>query len=837
METWGELFWDAWIRLRLWCRSLTRTYWPPHIKAWQICTATGILSVVLTLIALRYQPGAAAGKADSVAGKPVSPKVALASKKLAESSDPFADPQLNGESPPGQELVDDKSLAGVDDMSPDGVVTGDHPDPGFEVPGSRRNKKDQPIGEELAGVEIAQPALSTDLTPLSDTEEAVPEGPLSTEPSLPPDVPENTPAEAPTLAAPLNDAFETPSVADVPSEGTPAAEPVNEPASEPVVETETAPVAETPAPTKSRLIPKRDAKHYSRLGNHEDSEEERHSVQDIRVAPANELPEPVKHAPLVTDIRSKSHYSRLGKHEDSEEDRHSVRNIRPKRVDGVPIPGGAAAQAAAKDAVPAADTDLTPAVPAEENPADNLTLPPAEAVPTEAAPMDPAPRDEEKAPFEPTPARRNPDQDLVTTAQPAVESVVNEPTDEGPAPPVLVAPESPAEESPAKPRDYHGPVLSTDGVDHESHQEEDIFTRTRRKTPVLSELPAAARPSVPTEPPVVERRKPVDPTTAPRTTRRGPPREIHDEEQVRPATEVVVPNSRVVPMAVPDATGPRGPERITVPERMPPVEPSERTAPRGRSESAFAVPPTTQSVRPETAPRLVMDITGPKQAPVGTQVVWHFKIQNLGSAPATGILVSDVLPPGLQHRLSPDLEYAIERLEPGESRETNLTVQCVAAGTITNRAVLRADGDLSTEAEIQIEVGGSAPGSFTPARKSPLTLAHHGPARWLVDSTGQFLVTVTNTSNERQRNVTICQTYPKGTNLVHATIGNKVDQLNRTVTWTIADFAPGASYILETELHCLTSGTGTSSVQVKVGETLMAEDRWTAVSIVADGRP
>jgi uncharacterized repeat protein (TIGR01451 family) len=241
-------------------------------------------------------------------------------------------------------------------------------------------------------------------------------------------------------------------------------------------------------------------------------------------------------------------------------------------------------------------------------------------------------------------------------------------------------------------------------------------------------------------------------------------------------------------------------------------------------------------VSPETTARLVMSITGPKQAPVGTQVVWHFKIQNLGAVPATGIVVSDVLPPGLQHRLSADLEYRIDRLSPGESRETNLTVQCVSPGTITNRAVLRADGDLSTEAEIQIEVSGSSAGNSAPAGKSPLTLAHHGPERWLVDSTGQFLVTVTNSSNERLRNVTICQSYPQGTNLVHATLGSKVDAAKRTVTWTIPDFAPGASYILETELHCVAGGPGTSSVKVKVGENLVAEDRWTAVSFLADGR-
>ncbi|MES2792386.1 MAG: hypothetical protein V4719_22405, partial [Planctomycetota bacterium] len=763
----------------------------------------------------------------------------------------------------------------------------DMPDPGFEPIGgkarklNRKQAPQQPPGEEVAVLEV----------PLADAPaELSVETEPQTQPTLPPEAPEMTAPAEPAAGASNPDLFEEPVIADAPKADVatePAAAPVQELATEPVSEPIAEPATETPAVVEHPVIPKRDSKHYSRMGNHEDSEEDRHSVRDIRVAPAQELPEPVKHEPLLTPIRSNSHYSRFGSHEDSEEDRHSVRDIRPTRIDVVLIPGRDAAQAKASEpaapASPIATEPVTPVVPAQENPADNLTLPPAEAAPVEAAPL-------AETPFEPTPAapRRNPD--LFATEQPVMET---EPVDEGPAPPVLIAPEptvaptiveKPLRKSP----EYHGPVLSTDGVDHEAHQEEDIFSNTKRKKPLLSDLPpempmAATRvappvpvlstdavdheahqeedifsntkrkkpllgdlpPEVPAESPPAPRGRPVDAEaeteTEPRVARRTTPRVIQDYDEGRPAADVQVPESEVIPMAVPDTTQQRGPERITVPDSMPPVIPMEPveqpTEPRGRQESSFSVPSPTNA-RPETtAPRLVMAITGPKQAPVGTQVVWHFKIQNLGSAVATGIVVSDVLPPGLQHRLSPDLEYTIPRLEPGEERETNLTVQCVAAGTITNRAVLRADGDLSTEAEIQIQVSGSSGMSPTSAAKSPLTVTHHGPERWLVDSTGQFLVTVTNTSSERQKNVSITQSYPKGTNLVHATVGHKVDTTNRTVTWTIPDFAPGAAYVLETELHSVASGPATSIVSVKVGESKVTEDRWTAISFSGAGRP
>lgn len=358
------------------------------------------------------------------------------------------------------------------------------------------------------------------------------------------------------------------------------------------------------------------------------------------------------------------------------------------------------------------------------------------------------------------------------------------------------------------------------------------------------------------------------PPTTPRTEPRTTPRVIrHDEEEYdsappplrRRAVEEVAPSESELPdgplsieqplparndkpempereEAEPDVapvvdelTQPRGPARITIPGSVEQPEEVPGVPPRSLPQDPV-VRPTAPRVT--TAPKLVMNISGPRVVPVGTQVVMHFKITNQGTAPATGITVTDVLPPGLQHRLSADLEYTIDRLAPGESRETNLTVQCTAPGVITNRAVLTADGDLTTEASIQFEAtgGGNSSTSSGPATRSPVTLTHRGPERWLVDSTGQFLVTVTNISGKRLKSVTVTETYPLETNLLHATVGNKVDATNRTVSWTINDFAPGASYILETELHSTKSGRQTTLVKVKVDGVDVAEDRWTAVS-------
>lgn len=899
METWGELFWDAWIRLRLACRRLSRTYWPPRFKAWQVCTATGIVSIILTLVVLNLPSGKTdlQAKTDDqpAAGKAKKPVKAGTKASLAVATDdPFADADLKS-------FSDDRVQ---DDMAP--PSQGETLESDVE-PVARTKRRTEVALNENAVNHGADPALG---------DEVVDDAPQQTAPE---------------------ELVETPAVEAAAEEAAPA-----NTLDQPLTETEAAPAAagtafpaeaESPADTATaKPVPEpaaegRDPVNYGRFGHHEDTEEDRHSVRKVRPVQAKDLPAPRQHSPFSTPLRPKGHYSSLGDHEDSEEGRHSVREIRPTRTDNVPT-------VSAKDiplvrekgvAAPAQEEAITATTNETPTAAPTTALPPAptesaeEAVPLQAEPASenvgteteltpPVPVVDEvpaetpaempletpvEAPAETpmeTPVIETPVEEFgPTEAKPEAAPVEETAPVESESPPVLIMPEEavpsePVESAPAKATEYHGPVQSTGATDHEAHQEEDAFSRSvrrkstkldlpparplppvkstepsdheahqhedafsrpvRKKVPMIESAPATPMSPVVEETPLeTERQKPVESTEAPATPAETAPQVksnevvprviIEEEEQtlVTPAKENPhLDEDRVIPMGV---TRKRGPEpRITVPERMPPVSSPEVVPSVAKTDSEFA--PVVRL----PAPRLMMEITGPRQVPVGTQVVLHFKLQNAGNAPATGIVVTDVLPPGLQHRLSADLEYTVARLMPGESRETNLTVQCVTRGTITNKAVLRADGDVSTEAEIQLEVTDSSASPSPPARagQSPLTIKHHGPDRWLVDSTGQFLLTVTNTTNQPLKNVTITQCYPQGTNLVHATVGNKSDVKNRTVSWTINEFAPGVSYILETELHSLTSGPATSIARIKIGDAEVAEDRWTAVSLVTLAR-
>lgn len=887
METWGELFWDAWIRLRLACRRLYRTYWPPQFKAWQIYTVTGVASIVLTVLVLRNMPQtAAAGNTQAKANtKKTSQKKSTLAKAKSEvkvpatdEADPFADAQLASNSndvlvdavaslpsqPESLETPSDQPLAQQTVPDQDSTTLDATTEAGSVASGKVAAKTvSDDTGEADFGGNVASRRVPVD-DPANDSQDFQPaasEQPAADEQTAAAEQPAAAEANEPTgtdLPAADNTTFDNAGSGETASE----------------------PAAKAAGP--ALVVPKRDPDHYLR-GTHEDHETAEQPQNAVKATRLKDAPPPVRHTPFVTPVRPKGHYAGFGEAEDAEEERHSVREIRATRTDNVAFPGAKVGNVAVQSQPPATEQpaapaqDEVPVTPApaarvqentpadtpavEETPAnsENDTVPndfdmPVEQT-TEQAPVQQADKPVEQ-PFEnqsepvAAPVTQPAETESTVTAP-----VAEEPADEGPMPPVLFSPEPARESAPAAtapPRaDYHGPVNSTKASDHEAHQEEDAFSTGSNRGAIKSrvidhpvtpagpaeneQVPADNSVEQPETNPVektqneVPVQQPVEaePVAPPRVpTRAAPPIVIPSANEAQPATENPhLEEDRVIPMAVPDAVKP---ERIRIPDRLPPEE-SDNPAPGQESGFTAAIPAAPQPA----VTKLVMEITGPKQVPLGTQAIMHFKVQNIGSLPAMNVVVSDVLPAGMQHRLSSELEYVINRLEPGESKETNLLVQCVALGTITNKASLKALGDVTAEAEFSVEVvkasarRGNVP---APPMESPLVMRHHGPERWLVDSTGQFLITVTNPSNQTLQNVTITQSYPQGTSLVHATVGNKIDEKANTVSWTISEFGPGVSYILETELHSMTAGPTTSVARIKIGNQQVAEDRWTAVS-------
>lgn len=108
---------------------------------------------------------------------------------------------------------------------------------------------------------------------------------------------------------------------------------------------------------------------------------------------------------------------------------------------------------------------------------------------------------------------------------------------------------------------------------------------------------------------------------------------------------------------------------------------------------------TTSQVRSFAAVNFKTDVAGPKlkldvamQASfrVGDRVAVKFKVTNTGTAAATKVVLQEDLPAELSHQHGRQLDLDLGTLEPGESREAQLTLEAKATGSAVLRSAVTA---------------------------------------------------------------------------------------------------------------------------------------------------
>ena len=105
-----------------------------------------------------------------------------------------------------------------------------------------------------------------------------------------------------------------------------------------------------------------------------------------------------------------------------------------------------------------------------------------------------------------------------------------------------------------------------------------------------------------------------------------------------------------------------------------------------------------------TRPQLVVESKAPSKVMIGDQVTLSIVISNPGTGVATGVVLLERIPPGLQHPAGTELEYQVGDLKPGESRKLELPLVANRAGLAPNLLSARGDGNLRAENECKLEV-------------------------------------------------------------------------------------------------------------------------------------
>jgi len=183
-----------------------------------------------------------------------------------------------------------------------------------------------------------------------------------------------------------------------------------------------------------------------------------------------------------------------------------------------------------------------------------------------------------------------------------------------------------------------------------------------------------------------------------------------------------------------------------------------------------------------TQPALALEVAATPQVMVGGDVQLSIRVTNTGSGVARDVVLYAQLPEQVHHPAGRELEYDIDSLAPGDSREIELTLRADAAGRIQHSLMARGAGDLVAEAPFEFEI-------IAPA----LAVAIDGPSRRYLEREATYRLSVSNPGTASARNVRLVAQLPDGMQFEEADNLGQFDSAQRTVTWLLEELPPGQS--------------------------------------------
>ena len=177
-----------------------------------------------------------------------------------------------------------------------------------------------------------------------------------------------------------------------------------------------------------------------------------------------------------------------------------------------------------------------------------------------------------------------------------------------------------------------------------------------------------------------------------------------------------------------------------------------------------------------TRPKLAVELSAPEKVLIGEQVTLSITVSNPGTGVATGVVLEEHIPPGLQHPAGTDLEYEVGDLRPGESKKLDLPLAATSPGQALNVLIARADGNLQTEERLELQV--VAP---------RLDLALEGPKRRYLEREAVYQVSLSNPGTAAAQQVELVAYLPPGLKFVSANNAGHYDETNRAVHWRLQE--------------------------------------------------
>jgi uncharacterized repeat protein (TIGR01451 family) len=180
-----------------------------------------------------------------------------------------------------------------------------------------------------------------------------------------------------------------------------------------------------------------------------------------------------------------------------------------------------------------------------------------------------------------------------------------------------------------------------------------------------------------------------------------------------------------------------------------------------------------------TRPQLVVEMSAAEKVLIGEPVTLAITVSNPGTGIATGVVVEEHIPAGLQqpdHPNEPGLQYEVGDLRPGESRKLELALVAKQAGPVTNVLVVHGEGNLRAEGRCNLEV--IAP---------QLDIALEGPKKRYLEREATYQVSLRNPGTAPAERVELVAYLPSGLKFVSANNSGQYDEANRAVFWRLEE--------------------------------------------------
>lgn len=180
-----------------------------------------------------------------------------------------------------------------------------------------------------------------------------------------------------------------------------------------------------------------------------------------------------------------------------------------------------------------------------------------------------------------------------------------------------------------------------------------------------------------------------------------------------------------------------------------------------------------------TRPALRVDVVAPPEVLIGQMTTFEITVTNPGTGVATGVVLTEHVPAGLEHEAGTELEYEVGNLQPGDTRTLTLSMKAMKAGPAVN--VLSAQGDAQLVAEQKTQVLVTAPA---------IDLVLDGPRRRYLDRQATYTLSVSNTGTAPAEEVELVTYLPPGMEFVEANNQGQYDSQTRSVHWLLEELPP-----------------------------------------------